>query len=232
MKKPCILIVEDEVLIAHTIKRYLEKNDYEVAGMVISYEEAVLLIEQGQVDLALLDIRLNGEKSGIDVGQYLYKHHPGIPFIYLTSQVDKRHIDAAKNTHPAGYLSKPIQKESLKATIAIALHNHQTEESILLQVGAEKMIVPIARILYLESDHVYVKVVTKNHHQPLLIRQSLKEMVNRLPANQFLQTHRSYVINCKEVSNWNRNQVFIGDIVIPVSRSKKEEVFSRLEQAE
>ena len=143
MKKSKILIVEDEILIANTISRYLNSKDYEVVGIAISYEESIALLNNQQTDLALLDIRLNGEKTGIDVAHYI-KDNLKIPHIFLTSQYDSLALEAAKSTFPSGYLSKPMQKETLHSTIEIALFNYQQtkvedqEQILTLTSGSEK----------------------------------------------------------------------------------------------
>jgi DNA-binding LytR/AlgR family response regulator len=226
-----ILIVEDEILIADTIKRYLLKKGYNIVGIAISFEEALELIAAQQPDLILLDIRLSGEKTGIDIAAYIKAQQLDIPYIFLTSQLDKTTLDAARETFPAGYLSKPIQKESLYATIEITMHSFiETRKNLLitLQSGNESHAVRIADIQYLAADHVYIKVYIVGMKQPLLVRQPLKELLDVLPAQQFVQTHRSFAINLQHISSWDRVKILIGSIEIPISRANKEQVMSVL----
>ncbi len=115
-----ILIVEDEILIADNIRRYLTKKGYEVVGVAISYEEAVNLYLSKTPDIALVDIRLNGAKSGIDFAHFVEQQKDAKPFIYLTSQFDKKNVNKAKSTFPSAYLSKPVHKESLSIAIDLA----------------------------------------------------------------------------------------------------------------
>ena len=77
-----ILIVEDEILIADTIKRYLLKQGHNVAGIAINFDEAKDLYLETKPDLALLDIRLSGNKSGIDVAEFLHQQNQKIPLMY------------------------------------------------------------------------------------------------------------------------------------------------------
>lgn len=216
-----ILIVEDEILIADTIKRYLQKKGYTVVGIAINYDEAIELIEQTAPDLVLLDIRLSDEKSGIDIARYIREYKKSLPFIFLTSQVDSKTLEAAKDVFPAGYLSKPIQKESLYTTIEITLHSRKQEQSITLNSNNERFIVRIQDILYLEADHIYVNVFISNQVHPLLVRRSLKELFEQLPPSQFILTHRSFVVNIKQVTSWDKKQIYVGRKAIPISRSNK-----------
>ncbi|MEM7658443.1 MAG: response regulator [Bacteroidota bacterium] len=232
MNKVRILIVEDEVLISDMISRYLRKNGYEIAGQAISYEEAIDLYHQERPDLVLLDIRLNGPKTGIDVARYLQALPDACPYIYLTSQVDSLHIEQAKQTLPAGYLTKPIQKASLYATIEIAMFqqqaNQEEERSIQLTDGGQHHQVAIKNILFLQAEHVYVQVHISGQ-KPILQRGSLKDMLDQLPESIFLQTHRSYAINRHQVNRWDAQAVYIGKQAIPISRSRKKMVQAALE---
>jgi len=226
-----ILIVEDEILIADMIKRYLVKEGHQVIGTAISFEEAVHLYSLQKPDIALLDIRLSGPKTGIDFAQVLRKEPQPIPFIYLTSQMDKITINKAKETLPAGYLTKPIQKYSLYTTIEIAMHNHVVKkgnkQNITLADGTKKYQTNFKDILYLQADHIYVKVNLQNGMQ-ILQRGTLKELMEQLPSEKFIQTHRSFVINTDHVDQWDTQNIYIKGHEIPLSRSRRKTIFALL----
>ena len=226
-----ILIVEDEILIADMIERYLVRKGHKVVGSAISYEEATKLYTQEKPDIALLDIRLSGPKTGIDFAAFIQQQDRSIPFIYLTSQMDKTSIDQAKETLPAGYLSKPIQKESLYATIEIAMFNHEklngTISNIEITDGLVSYLIPIKDILYLQAEHIYVKVHLEDGRQ-LMERSTMKDFLEVLPERMFVQTHRSYAVNAKRVSHWDVQSVFVQGNAIPISRSRRKTIISDL----
>jgi two-component SAPR family response regulator len=118
-----ILIVEDEIIIADSIKRYLTKMGHEIIGIAISYKQALDILGNIKPDIVLLDIHLNGRKTGIDLANYI-KTNLHIPYIYLSAQVSSDIFHAAKLSRPSGFISKPIQKENLYTTIEIALYNY------------------------------------------------------------------------------------------------------------
>jgi DNA-binding LytR/AlgR family response regulator len=60
---------------------------------------------------------------------------------------------------------------------------------------------------------------------------SLKDLLTQLPKEQFLQTHLSYAINIRYAPNWTNDQIYLSESVIPISRSKKNEVLEILNQA-
>lgn len=229
-----VLIVEDEILIADNIKRYLTNKGYDVIGIAISYEEALQLYLNHEPDITLLDIRLNGYKTGIDIAQYIQQQESPKPYLFLTSQVDTKNLEEAKKTFPAGYLSKPIHKESLFASIEIAMHKYQTREAAISTIpiydGTKNHIIPINNILYLESEHVYVQVHIHNENY-IVQRSSLKDLLKQLPQDQFIQTHRSFAINTKRASHWDTEYIYFNDKAIPVSRTRRKEVYALLKQA-
>ncbi|MBK6860410.1 MAG: response regulator transcription factor [Saprospiraceae bacterium] len=121
-----VLIVEDEPLIAENIAMYLNNHDYEVAGIAYDYEEAILKLEQEKPDIALLDINLEGERDGIDVGKFIHDKI-GIPFVFLSSYSDKNTLERVKHIQPSGYLVKPFHEKSLMATLEISLSNFASD---------------------------------------------------------------------------------------------------------
>ncbi len=228
-----ILIVEDEVLIADALKRHLTRKGYLVTGTAISYQEALASYQEQQPDIVLLDIRLSGPQTGIDIGQWLRQQPAQTPFIYLTSQLDQQSLDAAKATFPAGYLSKPVHPGSLFTTVEIVLHNHKTQPkpsgNVRLYDGKQHYQVAINDILYLRSNHIYVQVKLAGEKE-IVPRSSLKELIDQMPGGQFLQTHRSFAVNVQKVDRWDQEYIYIGPHTIPISRSRRQSVLAYLGQ--
>ena len=118
-----VAIVEDEPLIAENLAMYLNNTDFEVAGIAYNYEDALQLIISEHPDIALLDINLECEKDGIDLGEYIFIFFH-IPFIFLSSYSDRSTLDRAKKIQPSGYLVKPFNEKSLLTTLEIGLANY------------------------------------------------------------------------------------------------------------
>ena len=118
-----VAIVEDEPLIAENLAMYLNNTDFEVAGIAYNYEDALQLIISEHPDIALLDINLECEKDGIDLGEYIF-NNLHIPFIFLSSYSDRSTLDRTKKIQPSGYLVKPFNEKSLLTTLEIGLANY------------------------------------------------------------------------------------------------------------
>lgn len=225
MKSLNILIVEDEILIAELFKAYIQEFGHNVTGIAISYEEAITMFNLQKPDLILLDIRLYGDKSGIDFANFLNDKKESIPLIFLTSQYDQRTLNLAIEANPYGYLTKPVRKETLWTSIEAAykLFNSRKPEKPTLELFDGKSIhyIAIKDILFIKADHVYINVNLIDG-QVLFSRKSLKQIINELDYNSFVQCHRSYLVNRIHIKQRNlKNIVLSNDQIIPISKGNK-----------
>lgn len=117
------LIVEDEAILAMTLKRTLTKMGLTVSGIISSPDEAILHVENHYPDLAIIDINLNASKTGIDVANYIWKNF-NVPIIFLTSYYNDKILNKAMESEPYAYLLKPCRKEELKVAINTVMHKH------------------------------------------------------------------------------------------------------------
>jgi PAS domain S-box-containing protein len=131
-KKPGILIVEDQNIIAFEIKNSLIDAGYSVLGVANSGEDAIIKSENILPDLVLMDIRLEGEIDGIQAAKIIYERF-NIPVIYLSAYADDRTIEKAINSKPYGFLCKPFIDNELHATIQTVLYRHNFENSLKIK---------------------------------------------------------------------------------------------------
>ncbi len=139
-----ILIVEDEFIVANNLQLILEEAGYTITGIAASAREAQEYIQQNKPDLVLLDIRLKGKLSGIDIARRLRADH--IPFIYLSANANQTILEEAKTTEPYGFLVKPIREKDLLVALEIAwyLHQHSYESKLRREEQLQKNITEIS----------------------------------------------------------------------------------------
>ncbi len=118
-----ILIVEDEYVVANDLRLILEKAGYRINGVAVSVEEAMECLQQQKPDIVLLDIMLEGKKSGIDLARELRAQN--IAFVYLSANSSQKILEEAKTTEPYGFLVKPFREKDLLVTLDIAWYRHQ-----------------------------------------------------------------------------------------------------------
>lgn len=114
-----VLIVEDEVIVAMDIAKYVKSIGLEVVGMAADGEKAYHLATTLHPDVVLMDINIKGDKDGIEIAQQIREELP-VSLIYITAYIDDETIARAVTTNPAAYLAKPFHKQELNATLQIA----------------------------------------------------------------------------------------------------------------
>ena len=113
------MIVEDEIIVAMDLKKYVIGLGYEVVAMASEAKQAKTLALEKSPDIILMDINIKGEIDGITLASEIRKTLR-IPIIYITAYIDDETIERAVNTNPAAYLVKPFNKQELRATLQIA----------------------------------------------------------------------------------------------------------------
>jgi DNA-binding NtrC family response regulator len=138
-----ILIVEDERITAEDLRETLTDLGYEVTASVSNGADAIAQAEKNAPDLALMDVRIQGDMDGTETARVL-RDRFNIPVIYLTAHADSSTVARAKDAAPLGYITKPFQEAALHASIEIALHKHGEE---LKSRGTEELLASTLRAI-------------------------------------------------------------------------------------
>ena len=121
-----ILIVEDERITAEDLRETLTDLGYVVSASVSCGSDAITQAEENRPDLALMDVRIQGDMDGTETARILRERF-NLPVIYLTAHPDHSTVLRAKGSEPLGFITKPFQEAGLHASIEIALHKHREE---------------------------------------------------------------------------------------------------------
>jgi len=147
-----ILIVEDEIITAKEIEENLKEYNYNVTDIIISSNMIIKSISLNKPDLILMDIKIKGNKDGIEMAKIIKKDYD-IPIIFITGFSDNDTIKKAKNTQPYGYIVKPINFNELKITIEISINKHQSDLKIRESEKKLKLFMDNATELFLILDN-------------------------------------------------------------------------------
>lgn len=255
MEKVRVLVVEDEVIIAQSIISMIEKMGYECVGTAIRATKGLELAKTLKPDIALLDINLKGEETGIWLAGEL-KRELNIPYVFLTSLGDKRTIEEATSTMPYGYLLKPVAQQSVYAAIETALARFSQENKTPAQKEAtlsvsksfdekeeEKPSLLIKDALFIKDEYQYVKIILSEidyiksdgnyieiHSQgkKKVLKETLKNMETKLPADIFFQTHRSYLVNVEKIERIGGNSIKVNNEELPIVKERRDALLAYL----
>jgi len=239
-----IIVVEDEPIFANAIERVIDDLGYELVGMTDNSEEMLRFFMSLKPDLALIDIHIKGCMTGIEVAKKIANSNYAVPIIFITSYVDKNIFDQAKEANPYAYIVKPIDEKLLQRTIELAIMryaqpNHSEDKqvwkndilvrkSLFIKTDNRLEKVEIEDILYIEVMDKYCEVQT--YKQKYLVRMTLKEIEDRLPASDFVQIHRSTIVNANFIDNIDLKDNFLtlGKREFEISKRFRPNLLSRL----
>jgi len=117
---PCILLVEDDFLVGMEMETGLAEAGYEVAGIAATAEEAVELAARRRPALVVMDIRLAGDRDGVDAALEIFRTL-GIRSIFASAHGDAQVRARAAAAKPLAWVAKPYRVETLLKAVEEAL---------------------------------------------------------------------------------------------------------------
>jgi DNA-binding LytR/AlgR family response regulator len=209
-----ILIVEDHVFIADHIRDIL-LEEYQFVEAVYDIEEFKEKIVDFDPDLLLLDINIEGNDEGIELAK---KYEGKKKVIYITGQNDIKTIDKAIQYKPTAYLTKPIRKSELFASVRL-VESQLKDKTIVLKHGYEQLVLNENDIIYIKSERNYIDIYTKK--EKITLRLSLENFLLEHTNQNYIRVHRSYIVNKNNITKVTSKSIFIETLEIPISRGFK-----------
>ena len=236
MNKIKAIAVDDEPLALWVINSHAEKMPFmELSYSTTKVIDALAYLQQNHVDVIFLDVQMP-ELTGFQFMKILNSKAK----IVLTTAYQEYALDSYEYD-VIDYLLKPISFERLLKATQKAFNQIQTESFFSSGQRAENIdvdtVAPIdclfikteyklqkvfySDILYLEGGKDYVTIFTKT--EKILSLAGLAKIQQSLPAPQFLRVHKSYIVALNKIDTVERQRIFIGNEVIPVSDTYKDE---------
>ena len=207
------IIIDDEPLARSIVKEYLVGfPQVEISQECGDGFEGVKAILQHQPDLIFLDIQMP-KINGFEMLELIEQP----PAVIFTTAFDEYAIRAFE-THAVDYLLKPFSKERFEKAFEKYLGQSSAgmqktntnnllqspnelpsqSERIVVKNGSRIKIIPVPEILYLEAADDFVKIFTGEGS--FLKNKTMSYFEKTLPASQFVRTHRSYILNVREIT--------------------------------
>lgn len=224
MKKINCLIVEDEPLARNLLTEYVKKVPY--LNLVDACPNAMTAMEvmrQHEIDLLFLDIQMPEI-----TGTTLFKILPKKPLVIFTTAYSEYAIEGFE-LDAVDYLLKPIPFERFlkavekaasrllaKTDIPLTTPVADTQSQYVFVKDGNKLVrVFLDDILYIEGLKDYVTLHTRQ--QKITTLQRMKNLEEQLPADRFIRIHNSYIVNVKAIDAVHKNEVQIGQAMLPIS---------------
>jgi len=222
------LIVDDEPLARKILVEYFEfLSDIEIVGELGSAIEAAEFLQKEKVDILLLDINMP-RLTGIQ----LLKNLKEPPLVIFTTAYSEYAVEAF-DLEAFDYLVKPISFDRFMKSIDKAKKrlvekngaNDNLPKQLSIKEGKRLYKINLDDIYLLQAYGDYVRIYTdEKKYTP---KDRLMNIKASLPDN-FVQVHRSYIINLSFLKYLEGNHVMVKEEQVPVSNSYKEDLLKYL----
>jgi two-component system LytT family response regulator len=208
-----VIIIDDEPLARLIVREYLQAYpQLELVQECNDGFEGVKAIQQHQPGLIFLDIQMP-KINGFEMLELIDQPPP----VIFTTAFDEYAIKAFEN-NTVDYLLKPFSKERFdkaiqkwldKGSVATLKNNTATlldevaqspaqNQRVVVKTAGKIKIIPVEEVQFIEASDDYVKIITKDGS--FLKNKTMAHFERSLDAQQFVRTHRSYIVNIEQVT--------------------------------
>lgn len=226
MKQLKCLIVDDEPLAQDVLRAYINNTPFLALSTCFNdaWELQRYLVDHS-VDLVFLDI----EMPGLDGLTFMktIKNPPSVIFVtaYREYAVEAFEVNAID------YLLKPVSFERFLVAVnkikdrgaPLETKGKDSQDSLFLLIDRQMKRLLLEEITYFEAQGDYIKIYSL-HEKPQLTKRTLKDMIELIPLETFIQIHRSFIINKKHISAYTHDKVQVNGDWLKVSRSFKSQI--------
>jgi len=206
MKKINCIILDDEPLAVKLMADYASK----VPRLNVLYADsdvfkAIEILNNESVDLVFIDIQMP-QLTGLELMQMFNQKHNFI----ITSAYPEYALDVFQ-FHVIDYLLKPIVFNRFYQSVEKFIRWQETFQNLdaedYLFVKADRKHHKIAtdHILYIEGLKDYIRIHTKD--EKIMVLENMKDILEKLPSNQFVRIHRSFIIPKNKIKVIEGNQI-------------------------
>ena len=234
-KSVSCLIVDDEAVAREIIVSHLAKiENINIVHQCKNAIEAFNFINNHSIDLIFLDINMP-EISGIAFAKSINKD---IKIIFTTAYRD--YAVEGFDLQAVDYLLKPIAFERLLKSVnryfevapspvdSSNIKGDKGSNFIFVRSDRKMLKVDFEAIYYIESFSDYLKIHTDVGQN--ITRETISAIEAKLPKDQFLRIHRSYIISIQKIESYTNEHIAIAGKELPMSRSYKKEVLSFMDR--
>lgn len=214
------IAVDDEPLALDQIARYIRRiPSLELVAACYSTEQAVELLNSGDIDLLFLDIEMP-DSNGVDFAHTLDK---GAPYVIFTTAYPQYAVDGFR-LDAVDYLMKPLSFDEMTEAVEkvkrrmASDYEQQSDVDEHIYVKADGTVRRIRKedIVYVKGLSEYVQIAIRGERLLITTHDSLKHFEELLDDECFMRIHKSYILNLAHIDEADRMQVKVGGTILPV----------------
>jgi DNA-binding LytR/AlgR family response regulator len=226
------IAIDDEPPALNVIESFCSRIDFITLEKTFTRpSEALKHLRKFPVDLIFLDIQMPS-LSGIE----FYKEVQQETQVIFTTAHSQYAVEGF-NLNATDFLLKPYSFERFTqaANKALDYYNYQQRKEntgqnhIYLRADYSLLKINIADIIFIEGLDDYLKVHVKDQKM-IVTRMTMKSILEKLPANEFIRVHRSFIVPFSRISHVRNKTIFIEANEIPIGGSYEETVLKLFKQ--
>ncbi len=221
------IIVDDDQIQRELLQAYIgELDSLTLAGSFENAQLALQALQDEDIDLLFLDVEMP-RMSGLDLLKSLSRK----PQIILVTSYEKYAVDAF-DFDVTDFLVKPIDFARFVKAVNKASDRMKrsipTDEDydMFVKDGTQLIKINTGDIIFITALSDYVKIATPQKEYAILY--TMKNILDKLPRNKFCRVHRSYIIRLDKIDKIEDHIIEIGDTLIPISKSYRDELYRKL----
>ena len=223
------IAIDDEPLALELISRFCSHiTTIHLEKTFTKPSSAIAYLKKFPVDLVFLDIQMPSI-TGID----LVKQLPENVIVIFTTAFSEFALDAY-NLNAIDYLLKPFEENRFLKAVNKAFEYYQlknqnespADKYLLIRADYKLIKIPLSEIQYIEGLGDYLKVYY-GEQKLVVARMTMKNILAKLPAKEFLRVHRSFIVPYTKIENVRNKTILISGKEIPIGTSYETDFFEK-----
>ena len=223
-----VSVIDDDNLSRRIFKKYIDQTNF--LNFNKEYDTAVAALDDDSinaVDLLILDVEMPN-LNGLE-----FLERAELKPQVIISSVNSNYAVQAFDFDVTDFLAKPVPYGRFLQSIYRAQRRYEVNtenglnsDHIYIKCNNGYTRIEFDDIIYIEAYSDYMNIHTVRERLTAL--STMKAIEERLPKNKFIRVHRSYIVHLDKINRFEDNMIRLGEKVIPVSRSCKENLLKHL----
>lgn len=222
------IALDDEPPALSVIENFSSKIDnLQLQKTFTMPNEALAYLRKFPVDLIFLDIQMPSV-SGIEFYQSLQQDL----MVIFTTAHSQYAVDGF-NVKAVDYLLKPFTFERFEQAFSRALEKYElirqksnlADDSLFVRADYKLIKIPQNEILFIEGLDDYLKIHILDK-KPVVARMTMKVMMEKLNAHEFVRIHRSYIVPLSKINSVRNKFICIGEHELPIGTTYEQSFFT------
>ena len=226
------IVVEDNNKQSALLKEYIAKiPNLSFSARCESAADVYQLVTQFRANIIFWDVRLLDNRIMLRLKESGY--YPIVICIADKQEQDEK----VTEMDVFSFLNRPLSFERFLSTmnkirdyLSTTIYIHRRNNRFVFVKSEYKIIkINFEDILFCEGMKDYTQIYIKGRSEPILTLNNLKSFSFKLPSEEFIRVHRSYIVSIAHIDSIARNEIYIGKKIIPIGDSFKDDFYRIVE---